>query len=282
MTRAEEALFIGGALGTREKEPAEGSWYAQLRLLFGADDWIADPLWQGRLERGERSGPIPAKPTARELAYSAPLPRWLQVAPPSEPRPPRPLTPSALGEDLSPDPPFPPGAGSDAVRRGVLIHKLLERLPALAPADWPVASEHWLARNAAELSADDRNGLARSAMEVLSREEWADLFAPGGLAEVPIAAAVGGRVVAGTIDRLLIEPNRIRFVDFKTTRRPPANFDEVPVATLRQIAAYAAALDTIYPGREIEAALIYTAVPCLIAVPPELLADHKRALLTAE
>ena len=36
MTRAEEALFIGGALGKREKEPAADSWFARLAPLFDA------------------------------------------------------------------------------------------------------------------------------------------------------------------------------------------------------------------------------------------------------
>jgi ATP-dependent helicase/nuclease subunit A len=282
MTRAEDALFIGGALGAREKEPAEGSWYAQLRRLFGADDWVDDPLWSGRLEYGERGEAVAAKSVARELPLPVPLPRWLETAPPAEPRPPRPLAPSALGEDVSPDPPFPPSAGSEAARRGVLIHKLLERLPEVASADQPAAAERWLARNAPELDGDRRETLARSVIDVLSREEWADLFAPGGLAEVPVAAVVGGRVVAGTIDRLVITPDRIRLIDFKTARRPPAGLDEVPLATLRQMAAYVSALEAVYPGRTVEAALLYTAAPRLIALPAVVLADHKRALLAAE
>jgi ATP-dependent helicase/nuclease subunit A len=113
---------------------------------------------------------------------------------------------------------------------------------------------------------------------VLEHRGWADLFAPGALAEVPIAALVGGQVIAGTIDRLLIEPDRIRLLDFKTARRPPAGLDEVPVSILRQMAAYAAALEATYPGRRVEAALLYTQVPLLIELPEALLAVHKQAL----
>jgi ATP-dependent helicase/nuclease subunit A len=282
MTRAEEALFIGGALGAREKEPAEGSWYAQLRMLFGADDWIDDRLWTARLEVGERPAAIAAKPTARELPLAQPLPRWLQTSPPAEPRPPRPLAPSAVGEDMSSDPPFPQGAGSDAARRGVLIHRLLERLPEVPETERYAAASRWLSRNAGDLANDICDVVTRSVIDVLSREEWRDLFVPGALAEVPIAAVVGGRVVAGTIDRLLIDADRIRIVDFKTTRRPPEGIDEVPVAILRQMAAYVAALEATYPGRRVEAALLYTAAPRLIALPPAVLADHKRALLATE
>jgi ATP-dependent helicase/nuclease subunit A len=93
---------------------------------------------------------------------------------------------------------------------------------------------------------------------------------------------VGGQVVAGTIDRLLVLPERIRLVDFKTARRPPASLDEVPVSILRQLAAYAAALEAAYPGRVVEAALLYTQAPMLLAIPAELLAVHKQALTAAE
>jgi ATP-dependent helicase/nuclease subunit A len=223
--------------------------------------------------------PVAAPAAAAELPLSPPLPRWLQGPPPAEPRPPRPLAPSALGEDASPDPPFPPGTGAEAARRGTLVHKLLERLPELAPEARSGAAARWLARNAPEVDAAE---IVRSVMAVLANGEWADLFAPSGLAEVPIAAVVGGRVVAGTIDRLLIEPRRIRLVDFKTARRPPESLAQVPAATLRQIAAYAAALEAAYPGRTVEAALLYTAAPRLIAVPEAALAQHKQALLAAE
>jgi ATP-dependent helicase/nuclease subunit A len=48
------------------------------------------------------------------------------------------------------------------------------------------------------------------------------------------------------------------------------------------MAAYAAALAAIYPGRAVEAAVLYTATPQLIAVPAELLARYKPALAASE
>ena len=43
--------------------------------------------------------------------------------------------------------------------------------------------------------------------------------------------------------------------------------------------AYVAALEVAYPGRRVEAALLYTHAPRLIALPDALLAPHKQALL---
>ena len=52
---------------------------------------------------------------------------------------------------------------------------------------------------------------------------------------------------------------------------------DVPRSTLRQMAAYAAALGAIYPRRRIEAAVLYTQTPLLIAIPAELLEAHNPA-----
>jgi ATP-dependent helicase/nuclease subunit A len=71
-------------------------------------------------------------------------------------------------------------------------------------------------------------------------------------------------------------------VDFKTARRPPSDVVEVPPATLRQMAAYVAALGAIYPGRRVEAAVLYTQAPRLMPLPATLLAEHKAALASAE
>jgi ATP-dependent helicase/nuclease subunit A len=119
MTRAEEALFVGGALGKRDKVPASASWYARLAELFEDKDWLEDPIWGGRADYGAMP-PSPAWP-AETITFNMEeaLPGWASRAAPGEPVPPRPLAPSALGEDEAVDPPFPPGAGrAMAARRG--------------------------------------------------------------------------------------------------------------------------------------------------------------------
>ncbi len=279
MTRAEEALFVGGALTTRDKGvPPPDSWYARLQQVFGEQEWNKDELWRECLRWGDAPTFKPSAKTL-DLDLQPALLAWLKRPPAAEPRPPRPLAPSSLGEDLSADPPYPPGGDPAAARRGVLIHKLLERLPEVPVGQRREAGLAWLARNAPEADAD---GLLRGAMAVLEPDAWAALFSSSALAEVPIAATVGERVIAGTIDRLLIEPDRIRLVDFKTTRRPPDGVDKVPVAILRQMAAYACALEAAYPGRAIEAALLYTEVPALLEIPADVLTQHKQALLSPE
>lgn len=280
MTRAEEALFIGGALLGGEKEPAPDSWYARLRPLFG-DEPLVDAIWGALHVRGERAAAIVPKEQAATDARR-PLPAWATTPIGPEPRPPRPLAPSSAGQDDSAEPPLPPGAEPFAARRGVLIHKLLERLPELPSEEREGRAREWLARQAADVPADEREAMLASALAVLSEPGWHAIFSPAALAEVPLAATVGGQVIAGTADRLLVERDRVLVVDFKTARRPPAGLAEVPPTTLRQMAAYSAALEAIYPDRAIEAAVLYTQTPLLVPIPPAALAEHKAPLTAGE
>ncbi|MGE0179440.1 MAG: PD-(D/E)XK nuclease family protein, partial [Sphingomonas sp.] len=97
-------------------------------------------------------------------------------------------------------------------------------------------------------------------------------------AEAPVAAVIGdGVVVSGTVDRLLVAPDRILVADFKTGRRVPAQAADAPPSHLRQMAVYRAALRTIFPDRPVEAALLYTESPILLPLPDALLDRHMPA-----
>src|SRR5690606_35827451 len=74
MTRAEEALFIGGALGKRETDPAADSWYARLAPLM-AGEAMTDAIWGERREWGERAPPIETREPA-ELPMPPAPPAW--------------------------------------------------------------------------------------------------------------------------------------------------------------------------------------------------------------
>jgi ATP-dependent helicase/nuclease subunit A len=280
MTRAEEALFVAGSLGARDKEPPPDSWYARLEPLFPGD-WKEVPIWKRQKNHGSL-GELARDARTQPATPAAALPTWAATPIGPEPRPPRPLAPSSAGQDDSADPPLPPGADSFAARRGVLIHKLLERLPELAPGEREKRAREWLARQAVDVDEPEREAMVAAALAVLAQAGWAEIFSPAALAEVPLAATVGGQVIAGTADRLLVEPDRVLVVDFKTARRPPSGLNEVALTTLRQMAAYVAALEAIYPGRRVEAAVLYTQTPLLVPIPADVLAGHKAALANAE
>ena len=108
-----------------------------------------------------------------------------------------------------------------------------------------------------------RDEIAGQVCAVLSDAAFAPLFGADSLGEAPLAATLpDGRVIAGTVDRLLVEPGRVSVIDFKTGRVPQSETD-IPASHRAQMAAYIDALKVIFPGRSISAALLYTAGPQL-------------------
>jgi ATP-dependent helicase/nuclease subunit A len=75
-----------------------------------------------------------------------------------------------------------------------------------------------------------------------------------------------------------VEEARVLVADFKTARRPPSSLAEMPESVLKQMGAYAAALAVIFPGKRVEAAVLYTQTPHLIAIPGDILAANKPRL----
>ncbi len=90
---------------------------------------------------------------------------------------------------------------------------------------------------------------------------------------------LGERVVAGSIDRLLVTEADVLAVEYKTGSRVPADAASVPPAHVAQLGAYAAALALVFPGRAVRAALLYTAGPQLIELPAAMLADWQAAIV---
>jgi ATP-dependent helicase/nuclease subunit A len=173
------------------------------------------------------------------------------------------LAPSAIAVDDEAAPP-PRDAMRVAARRGTLIHQLLERLVAVDPSQRHAAALGWLHRSAGVDDGALRTEIADQVCGILSDTRLAPLFGPGSLGEAPLAATLpDGRVIAGTVDRLLVEEDRISVIDFKTGR-VPATDDDIPASHRAQMEAYAEALRVIFPGRAVRAALLYTAAPKLV------------------
>ena len=280
MTRAEEALFIGGSLNTTDSRrggPDPQSWYARVEPLFDGEA-IADPIWGGVRERGDPVQTGSGDSATDESSVPASLPEWLEKPVAREPQPPRPLAPSSLGEFDGVEPPLRAENFAHAARRGVLMHTLLERLPNIAANERQALAARWLERQEPDWDSNERSDIVGSVLKVLTDPEFAEVFSPDALAEVPLTALVEGRVVSGVVDRLLVKDHEVVVVDFKTTKRPPDDGRDIPRSVLRQMSAYVSALRVIYPGRQVRAAVLYTQLPKLFELPAELLADDEALL----
>lgn len=276
LTRAEQVLLVAGQISRkeaakRETEPeAFDSWHDRIRrAMEGQGAAWSESSDLGRHLRLEQGQWPSAGAACSPAPPPAPVPAWTRTDPLPEPSPPRPFTPSHPAPDSAPQPP-PSDAQRAAAARGVRLHALFERLPGVPPP----AREAFALRLLEAMGEEQPAPLVAEALAVLNDPVFAPLFGPDSLAEAPIAGHVDGLTVSGTVDRLLVTPERVLVVDFKTGLAVPARPEEAHPSHLRQMAAYRAVLAAAFPGRRIEAALLYTAGPRIHWLPPELLAAH--------
>jgi ATP-dependent helicase/nuclease subunit A len=267
LTRAAERLVVAGVKPRGER--SENCWHTRVERALTAlgAEWLDDGSGNEVLRYcgSGRGDGAPAKPARREIP-PAEVPGWARTPAPPEARPPRPLAPSAMAEDREPAPP-PSQAMRAAAKRGTLIHQLLERLADVASKQRRTAALRWLEQADELQTPEQRSEIADEVCRVLEQASLAPLFGPNSLAEAPLAATLpDGRVIAGTVDRLLVETDRVSVLDFKTGRVPLGEA-AIPASHRAQMNAYAEALRVIFPGRSIRAALLYTGGPQLFDLP---------------
>ncbi len=279
LTRARDRIMVLGRASGRSKQGYEdGSWWAVLTETFdrlGAkeEDGVRD-IGDGR----RRYGFDPAMLSAGEAAArtTAVIPAWACTTPPVDPSA-RYVSPSQMQgakRIAAPSPLAVAAGGLGRFRRGDLIHRLLERLPEIEPADRPDAALRLLARER-DLSDDQRAEMIAAAFGVLDDARFAPVFGPGSRAEVALTGTTpelpNGVSVSGRIDRLVITPERVLVVDFKSNRPAPDRIEDADPAYVTQMAVYAAVLRRLYPDRPVEAALVWTDGPKLMTVPQGLM-----------
>ncbi|MBW0150689.1 MAG: double-strand break repair helicase AddA [Phenylobacterium sp.] len=280
LTRARDRLVICGRIAAKAKEENLKGWWAAIQAGF-AHEGVGPHLrpaacGQITAQRFGEDPQILGRGAADDEA-TAPLPDWARVDAAADPLA-RFASPSDLGEAeeiLAPSPLARVG-GLGRFRRGELIHRLLQILPDLALDDREAAATAILAREP-DLTEDQRAEMAGAALAVLADPLFADVFSADGRAEVAIAGTAAalpkGLQISGRIDRLVVRADKVLVADFKTNRPSPARIEDADPAYIRQMAVYAAVLAEVFPGRAIEAALVWTDGPKLMAVPEFLMAQ---------
>lgn len=280
LTRAEDELIIASWLNSNmteipETEPRLRSWarlvgsalenttphHFDFTAVLGADGWEGDG-WRlalgGQDVRQERHNEAAALP-------SVALPGWATTLPKAEPSPTKPLTPSREeDESIALSPLL--GEDESRFRRGLIIHRLLQTLPELPANTRREAALRW--------TPPAYHGVVTEVLRVLESPDSAFLFGPQSRAEVPVSGIVGGRVLSGQIDRLAVSDDTVWIADYKTNRQQPDSTEGVDAAYLRQLAAYRAALQPIYPDKRIKALLVWTNTPAIMPIPDTLLDAH--------
>jgi ATP-dependent helicase/nuclease subunit A len=288
LTRAADRLYVCGWHG-RQKPPA-GNWYEYIeaglkaaggqsfafdstKLIGKGDGWKGEGSRLVSRQRGKAE--ISGKPESRAQSAKTKIPSWAKTNPPPEPSPPKPLAPSRPSRPGIEEPAVTSPIGGESglqFQRGLLVHRLLQILPGLAPASRAAAARRFLALPVFELPMDQQESISSETLAVLDHPDFALLFSPQSAAEVPIVGLVGGYALSGRIDRLVVTDSEVLIVDYKTLRPVPANESLVPAAYIAQLANYRAAIRGVYPGKSIRCALLWTEGPALMPISDSALA----------
>ena len=272
MTRAENWLIVAAA---GEVGAGSDSWYTLI-----AEAAAEAGLTDGRYSHGVWPEPEPGD-GAVAVATVPKLPDWMAGAAPRRAAILPALSPSGLGgaKALAGE-----GSGEEGRARGTALHLLLEHLPDAAPEARP-ALARVLIQSEDGLDPATEDEIIAGAIKLIARPDLAWLWAPDALAEVALAAPMpelGGRLMQGTIDRLVVTPDRVLAVDFKSNAIAPDCPEAVPDGILAQMAAYALMLEQIYPGREIALAILWTQTGELMALPRNIVRQALNLLLSLD
>ena len=261
MTRARTWLILCAA-GTVTK-PA--SWYA---IASAAMKRVAGQAAARGLRYETGIWPDTTAPQTAPGITETVLPPWSLTAPP----------PRYSGGSISPSnlggakalPGEPAGDALFGIGCGLAVHALLQHLPDQPQTSWPEIAGYLIAdaKLRAEAFAD--------VSAILAAPELGHLFAPGTMAEVAITGALNGRQLYGAVDRLLVTPQTILAVDFKSNWLIPDSADQIPEGLLRQLGAYHHLLSQLYPDRQIDAAILWTRTARLMPVDADSLQSALR------
>uniref|UniRef100_UPI003A973D82 PD-(D/E)XK nuclease family protein n=1 Tax=Roseibium sp. TaxID=1936156 RepID=UPI003A973D82 len=303
LTRAEDRLIVCGWEPKRGAH--EACWYNIVaralkseasELTNEAGDVVA---WRWQKTKGEAVSPgAPGEPSQGaqgENSTAEAMPAWLTERAPAFVRKRR-LQPSKAFEDMEAKDGVVPVSGASRLEarrqpaawpleRGRLVHRLLEILPDLDEDRRWQAAERFVDQTLSEDFAGYRQTLLDDVAAILGQKEFQPLFGENARAEVSVVGTLkatdGSDVaVSGQIDRLVVEEDRVLIVDYKTNLVPPETAETVSLEYLAQLAVYRRLMTDIYPGKRIEAALLWTAIPSLMQIPENLLDDTFRKLGT--
>ncbi|MEM7717604.1 MAG: double-strand break repair helicase AddA [Pseudomonadota bacterium] len=257
MTRAEKWLIVCGAESAHQGS-SRINWYQKVQNAM--DQFPTVPLvtafgegvrykisdWKDSVEAGSQPAePAPGIPDLGPANHIAPV---------------FPKSPSELGGEKVID--SDGSLQSGGALKGRRMHRLLEHLPRSKDPQALAVSLLTVGPDAA--TTEETLSLLAEAEAIIGKNP--ELFGPDSLAEVDIAgfSRTLDERVAGTVDRLVVQSERVLVVDFKTNAVVPEIATDTPEAILRQMGAYLEVIEAIYPNRLVEVAVLWTATGTLM------------------
>ena len=243
LTRASDQLYICGY--DKKQKPADDNWYD---LILHSLPQTIQPNKESILSWGSEQ--VAAAQTKKRLKmendYNE-IPLWAKTIPMPEAPLQKPLIQfQEEDEQISSNESIFDSERQQALKRGVFLHKLLQFLPTI-----PLEKREEYAKKMCPPDITLPNNL----LQIFEKPELQELFGPHSLAEVPVVGTLENQQVSGQIDRLVVLPNEVKIIDFKTNRFVP---EKVPKAYKKQLDTYKDLLKTIFPDKLVKSYILWT------------------------
>lgn len=166
------------------------------------------------------------------------------------------------GDDLPYENAWTGESGSDVLRRGVVMHRMLEQLAGGQPR---AILEEALRRELGDrLEESEFNSWWREACRLIDEASFRDFYDPARYQEahneMPILYREGGQDIYGVIDRLIIRENEVVLIDYKThARATEENMALLAEKYQEQMRFYAEGVRRLWPGKKLRMLLLFTA-----------------------
>lgn len=297
MTRAADRLIICGY--GPETPPQHNHWYSMIEKAMALPPVNTNQNGRLELEYNDQKQVIASywridnrfrkeKPLTVQSDISAPRneesPNWFSPAN-SSPIFPKPLSPSGVLDMLNITPdrePITSYNDSKGIDRGNAVHQLLQILPDVDKDLRNDVIEKFFSTNPIAFEAQEQKTIENAVVSLLENQYFQDFLGPNSKAEVELVGklkiANQQHLVRGKIDRLIIEENSVKILDYKTNRSIPDNPDHIPEEYLAQMALYRALVASIYPKKVIESIIIWVMNSSIMDIPDDLLTSQLEKL----
>ena len=259
MTRAEDVLYICGYANS--DKCSNDAWFKLCRNYLPEADFAKDDDYIY-----ETAELIAKKQKKQEITEGNIInaEKWLNECPQPENLLSKPYTPSHP-EDDDADSVSPLAEKGNYYGRGSLIHKLLQYLSAETMNNVDVI-RNFIAKNGRDFNQTQQQQILDEVMELLQNKNFSAFFGENAHSEVPIIGEVEGKIISAQIDKMVVLPEKIMIVDFKTNRPAAKDIQHTPEVYIKQLHTYAQLLKKIYPHKSIESYILWTNTASLMRV----------------
>lgn len=144
---------------------------------------------------------------------------------------------------------------------GRVFHKILE--DSLKSLNLSSLIRHPLIKT---LSSRLQTKLLKSIKLLLANQEFVALSRQAIKTEVSIGMSQGEQVIIGRIDLLVIAPESLTIIDYKSDIRPPKSQKNIPASHIQQLNLYRRIIHKLYPDHQIICQILWLDNGCLMTV----------------